>query len=136
MKKFLILIVAVCMMISCAAAESIDLSGMSFDELNALRDSLNAEIMSRPEWKEVTVPAGTWSIGKDIPAGSYSIKTEKGKVNVCVWKKAVDDYSNNGLAYNELISPDSPLGRVELKEGWILDIGKPIVFAPPLSLGF
>ena len=135
MKKLICVLLLVCMT-TFAAAESMDLSGLSFDDLVKLRDQVNAEIISRPEWKEVNVPAGTWIVGKDIPAGSYSIKSEKGKVHVAVWRKAIDDYSDNGLVYNELIDPDSPLGKIELQDGWILDIGKPVVFTPPQSLGF
>ena len=128
-------LILVCMAAACAA-ESIDLSGLSFDELMSLRQALDAEIMSRPEWKEVAVPAGTWVVGKDIPAGSYCIKSEKGYVNVTVWRKVKDDYSNNGLVYNELIKPESPLGKIELEDGFILDLGRPVVFTPPMSLGF
>lgn len=135
MKKLICILLLVCMT-SFASADSIDLSGMSFDELFALRETITAEIMTRPEWKEVKVPAGTWIIGKDIPAGCYCIKAETGKVNVSVWRKEPQDYSNNGLVYNELISPESAYGRMELKEGWIFEIGKPVIFTPPISLGF
>ena len=135
MKKIICILLLVCMT-SFAAADAIDLSGLPFDELMELRTRLNAEIISRPEWKEVKVPAGTWVIGKDIPEGCYCVKAEAGKVNVSVWRKEPQDYSNNGMVYNELVSPDSPYGRMDLKEGWVLEIGKPVIFTPPLSLGF
>lgn len=136
MKKLFALILVVCMTASFAAAET-DLSSMSFSNLLALQKEIVAEIMSRPEWKEVTVPAGTWIVGQDIPAGSYCMKPAgKGKVNITVWKKAVHDYSNNGLIYNELISQDSPYGKMTLQDGQIIEFGSAIIFAPPASLGF
>ena len=136
MKKIICILLLVCMT-SFAAADSIDLSALSYDELLELRSSLNTEIINRPEWKEVTVPAGTWVIGRDIPEGLYCVKSADGKnVNVTVWKKEVNNYSDNGLRYNELVSEKSPYGRMELKEGWILEIGRPCIFTPPVSLGF
>lgn len=51
----------------------VDLSGMSFDELVALRDQLNLAIWNSAEWQEVTVPQGLWEVGKDIPAGHWTI---------------------------------------------------------------
>lgn len=136
MKKLFTLILIVCMMTAVASAET-DLSGMSYDELIDLRQKVTAEIMSRPEWKEVEVPAGTWTVGRDIPAGAYCVKISGSRMaNVSVWKNAPKDYSNNGLIYNELISDGSPYGRMELQEGWIVEIGFPVIFTPPISLGF
>ena len=132
-------IIAFVLVFVCVAVYAVadTLSDLSFDELIALRGELNKEIMSRPEWKEVEVPAGTWTVGRDIPAGAYCVKIAgNGMVNVSVWKKAPKDYSNNGLVYNELISEGSPYGRMELQEGWIVEIGFPVIFTPPISLGF
>lgn len=55
------------------AVADVDLSSMSFDELVALRDQLNLAIWNSVEWQEVTVPQGIWEVGKDIPAGHWSL---------------------------------------------------------------
>lgn len=94
MKKFLILIVAVCMMISCAAAESIDLSGMSFDELVALKQKINLAIWSCQEWQEVTVPEGLYVVGEDIPEGTWTIKAATDHFTVI---KFGDKLEENGI---------------------------------------
>ena len=51
-----------------------DLSGMSFDELVALKEQVNLAIWNSKEWQEVEVPQGIWEVGKDIPAGKWTVK--------------------------------------------------------------
>lgn len=57
-----------------AAAESVDLDSLSFQELAALRDRIQLAMMQRDEWQEVTVPQGVYKVGEDIPAGKWRIK--------------------------------------------------------------
>ena len=52
--------------------------GLSFYELAALRDEIQAEMMRRSEWQEVTVPVGTYQIGVHIPAGHWLIQPVSG----------------------------------------------------------
>lgn len=51
-----------------------DLSGLSFDELAALSAQCQAEMMTRDEWQEVTVPQGNYRVGVDIPAGKWLVR--------------------------------------------------------------
>lgn len=71
-----VLILALLLPLSSLASDSadIDLSGLSFDELIALRDRLNLAIWNSQEWQEVTVPIGAWKIGEDIPVGKWTIR--------------------------------------------------------------
>lgn len=136
MKK-LVCALLIALFVTVAAYAETGLEEYSFDELMQIRNMLNAEIMSRPEWKEVTVPAGTWVVGQDIPEGVYSIRNNtKQYVNFSVWREEKDNYSNNGLVYNELIKGGDSFGRIELKTGWIFVSGYQLVFTPPVSLGF
>ena len=136
MKK-LVCALLIALFVTVAAYAETGLEEYSFDELMQIRNLLNAEIMSRPEWKEVTVPAGTWVVGQDIPEGVYSIRNNtKQYVNFSVWREEKDNYSNNGLVYNELIKGGDSFGRIELKTGWIFVSGYQLVFTPPVSLGF
>ena len=82
MKKLFVLILALVLCCSSAYASSIDLSGMTFDELVALREQLNLAIWNSQEWQEVTVPAGVWKVGEDIPAGSWTIVPVSSSVSV------------------------------------------------------
>ena len=74
MKKLLSFFLAALLFCFAAIADPVDLSGMSFEELVALRDQLNLAIWNSQEWQEVTVPAGVWQVGQDIPAGHWSIE--------------------------------------------------------------
>ena len=74
MKKLIIVFLSVCMAISCAYSESIDLSGLSYDELVALKDRIDLAIWNSQEWQEVEVPQGLYVVGKDIPSGTWTKK--------------------------------------------------------------
>ena len=74
MKKLVSFFLAALLICSAAAADPVDLSGMSYDELVALRDQINLAIWNSQEWQEVTVPEGIWIVGEDIPAGHWSIR--------------------------------------------------------------
>lgn len=77
MKKFLVILLALTLLSTAALAE-IDLSGMTYDELVALKDQINLAIWNSQEWQEVTVPIGVWKIGEDIPEGHWTIKPAPG----------------------------------------------------------
>jgi len=74
MKRLVSVVVCVLLLICSASAEELDLSAMTFDELVALREQLNLAIWESEEWQEVTVPAGVWKVGEDIPAGHWTIR--------------------------------------------------------------
>ena len=78
MRKFICILLLSFCLLSLAAAEGIDLSGLSFDELAALRDRCQLEMMQRDELKEVTIPQGVYIVGKDIPSGIWTIKCKIG----------------------------------------------------------
>lgn len=71
MKK-IILFFLVFLFANSAYAE-IDLDSYSFDQLASLRDQIMVEMMTRGEWQEVVVPAGTYQVGKHIPSGHWQI---------------------------------------------------------------
>lgn len=74
MKKLICALLAALMLCALAAAEDIDLSGLSFQELAVLRNRCLYEMMQREEWQEVTVPQGNYLVGRDIPAGTWVIR--------------------------------------------------------------
>lgn len=78
MRKFICLLLLCLCSLSLAAAEGIDLTGLSFDDLAALRDRCQLEMMQREEWQEVDVPPGVYTVGKEIPAGTWTIYSRYG----------------------------------------------------------
>ena len=137
MKKIIALAIIVIMAFSITISlADTNLSELSYEELLTLEKNIEKEIMSRPEWKEVVVPAGTWTVGEDIPAGVYSFRIYKNNsVVIHLWGAAVDDFDTNG---GMIISDyrDQDIGKVELKDGNVLEISKPMIIAPPMTLGF
>ena len=78
MKRLLSVLLAALLFAGSAAAQAPDLSGLSFDQLVELRDRLNIAIWNCSEWQEVTVPAGVWKVGEDIPEGYWTIRPAEG----------------------------------------------------------
>lgn len=74
-----------------AAADLPDISGLTFDELVELREQLNLAIWQSADWQEVTVPAGTWTIGEDIPAGHWTLTPMDNRICYVVHASALDD---------------------------------------------
>ena len=134
MKKiFSLLLVFVILSMPAALAEEIDLSKFSYQELQALYRKVRIEMIQRPEWKDVIVHQGIYVIGKDIPEGEYTISVSPDQVgNVVLWGYAKDDYeTDGGLLYNGILEEgNNVIGRIELKNGNILELSCQVVFSP------
>lgn len=161
MRKLIVALLVVTMMISTAMAEGIDLSGLSYDDLVALKDRINLAIWESEEWQEVTVPQGRWIVGEDIPVGTWVIKCAQinndsisGRLTQLEWGETLEedgDISYHGRhGYENVFNGDSKYYEagdnteitVELQDGDIVDIDTdyaPAVFMPysgKPSLGF
>lgn len=104
MKKLVCLILALFMFPMIAFAE-VDLSGMSYDELVALKDKINLAIWNSKEWQEVTVPQGTWEVGKDIPAGSWTVRCAIAYFGMISIGEKLDE-SGTGIDYHSRIGSE------------------------------
>ena len=107
------------------------LSGFTFEELLSLQRLLSLEAMSRPEWKETTVPSGTWVVGIDIPSREYSIKPTKkgGYLRITRGGRLI---ITQGIRKDE-----DAFWKFELKEGDVIEVTSgSLIFAPPLGLDF
>lgn len=143
MKRFLIL-ATVLILAAAPALADLDLSGMSFDELVALREQLNLAIWNCKEWQEVTVPEGIWIVGEDIPAGHWSIRVAAkqdyffvstfDKLNEIEKRPAhgaryVDqDIASPGYSAFGAIYPEST--DLILEDGWYFKCGGACIFTP------
>lgn len=106
-----------------AHAETFDLSGLSYDELVALKDQINLAIWNSQEWQEVTVPQGVWKVGEDIPAGHWTVKCHSGTwaTNIS-WGERLNDnkesiswrgrYSTSNSVYNPNNEAFDPINDV------------------------
>lgn len=103
MKRILsiVLSVMVILAISAACFADIDLSGMTYDELVALKDQINLAIWNSDEWQEVEVPQGVWKVGEDIPAGKWTIRAASG-ASTCVY--VGNEVTNGGTSAGDIFA--------------------------------
>ena len=152
MKRFLLIVFAI-MMTCGACAEGIDLSGMSLDELVALKEQINLAIWNSEDWQEVQVPQGVYVIGEDIPAGKWTIKAVEGITARIYWGDTLNE-SGVELEYGDIyvfervISKEYPYYEVgdptevtwEMKEGQYFIVEEGIALFTPYAgkpdLGF
>lgn len=144
MKRLFVLFLSLFLIIGSAAADPVDLSGMSFDELVALRDQLNLAIWNSQEWQEVTIPAGVWKVGEDIPAGHWHITLPGSLSTTTVYyfeKLDKAGLSFDPLAYfyfDILSTPDmesagfsyGPSVDIAMTAGWYFLNDMPVIFTP------
>ncbi len=128
------------------ASERYDLSGMSYEELVAMKDQINLAMWNSQEWQEVIVPNGTWKIGEDIPAGHWTITSRIDCFNTIIYSNEMDD---NGYdldwvlakkaIYETICGPEHWMYNgsqnrsisIDCKEGfWIQISGGPVQFTP------
>ena len=149
MKKLIVLILILSLVPLAVLADVPDVSGLSFDELLTLREQVNLALWSCQEWHEVEVPAGFYSIGRDIPAGHWTITPAPDcRFNMCYCDKANDSLSDVGRGWdsvngwNGIISSkknkDGSWKDPEyhhsvdlvMKEGWFIKLSGPVIFTP------
>ena len=130
MKRIICIVMLAVMLPVIALAD--DLTAMSYDDLISLSRQLTAEIMSRPEWKEVKVQSGIYEIGTDIPEGSYSIECDNKNHSIIEIKKP----GKGNPVFYKLISSGESIGKVTLEAGNTIDIKGDVIFRPPVILGF
>ena len=153
MKKTIsLLMILICFSSLCVAyADEINLSGMNYDELVALKDRINLAIWNSETWEEVVVPQGVWEVGTDIPAGKWEIKAlpeaetriiygdelKDGGTNVVM--KSFQRIKDSGYHYFDAAS-DVTSWIIDVEEGNYVHIDEgPAVFMPyngKPSLGF
>ena len=132
MKRILTVILALVLLCPSALAD-VDLTGMSFDELVALRDRIDLAIFSSAEWQQVEVPAGVWTIGEDIPEGHWTITLAYESLGNVFYVDRLDDFGKapgaGWLGYAESLS------TVRKKDGSLYDPSRPQSFDLEMKAG-
>ncbi len=108
----IILVFAIMLVFSVPAlAFTFDFSPYSNEELIVLETALQKEKLDRGIAKSANVPAGSYTIGEDIPAGDYSIELANGQAIGVVMV-------NDGLGAMYSLTSDNPtVGKISLSEG-------------------
>lgn len=152
MKKLVALALALVLLCSTALAAEIDLSGMSLAELLELQQRVTMAMWETEEWQEVEVPAGVYEVGKDIPAGHWTITPIDGDTAMVSWGGKLNESGTDidwmsSYAIEQITSPldsYSEYNKIEsvswdLKEGSFIIIGSSSVIFTPFAghnLGF
>ena len=124
MKK-IVSVVLLLVLTCCVAYAEVNLSTMTTEELITLRTSIVKELMDRGALKSANVPAGEYVIGKDIPAGDYSITTTQILVNVI--------YGDFNMY---MVTPDNSVGKITLKDGESFQFSSSITLTKYAGLSF
>lgn len=98
-----------------------DLSGLAYDELVALNQAVDREIMTRPEWKTITVPGGKFICGVDFPAGRYVIAPAKRDIMMFTVYVKKDPSKSSRDAYWMGSAYDTVETVIAFEEGYELD---------------
>ena len=97
MKKLAVVLVLLLALPVFAQAD-VDLSGMYFDDLVALREKIDLAIWNSQEWQEVAVPQGIWKVGEDIPVGHWTSKPADGVYGFISYGSKLED-NNKEVSY-------------------------------------
>lgn len=133
-KVFAVVLVSLLCLCSIGYASGIDLTGLSFDELIQLRKEIDLLIFGSEEYKEVSVPAGDYVIGEDIPAGTYSLD--------CNSVAMIEVYSDTSRDFMSMLAchpvgDGETVGKIELIDGQAVSITLgSIIFKTYTGLGF
>lgn len=133
--RLLTMIMVLLLAFTGTAVAEINYDDYSVEELIALKTQITEEITARTKSaKSVSVPAGKYIIGVDIPAGTYTL-TFKGNystvISIYSWNGDILDY------YLFMVGGSDTVGKIELQEGQQIEIAtEPIIFSPYKGLGF
>lgn len=99
-----------------------NLESMPYDELIELRRQIDVALLSSDGWREAIIPQGDYIVGKDIPAGEWSISLGSddtsafGEIKLYPDEQSYLDQPILNLIKDEILQPGNTL-TVRLKEG-------------------
>ena len=140
MKKILALVIVIIALFTSSAFAEIDLSSMTFEELAKLQNEINAALWASDGWQSVTVPAGIYKIGEDIPAGKWVIRPIEGQTAMIktgprlyedrsevyyTWAEQITSTSDSYSKYNKVREV-----VIQLVSGYIEINSAPVIFEP------
>lgn len=150
MKKLLAVVLIIALFLPASVLADIpDISGLSYDELLQLRDQVNIAIMNSPEYQEITLPVGLWTVGVDFPAGTWLITPLDNQYFNLWYGDVLNESGTDGgygwdwiNGYNQTMStkknndgtwkdPNKPhFVTITMKEGWYLKTGGTVILTP------
>ena len=127
MKRFLCILL-ICLMITPALAESIDLSAMTDDELKSEFQVIVSELISRGIWISEKIHAGLYVVGESIPAGTYEFTPQKHDT-VSIYP-TINDMATGYNRILYLIFDENESFILTLSESMVIDLGSTCIIKP------
>ncbi len=116
-----------------AATPDIDLSALSDEELMALPELVSEEQLRRGLVKSAKLGAGAYIVGKDIPAGDYTVeRNTPNSTIVRVFYPGTENISGrvdtSTIKYHvALFNYENETGKLELEDGDILSASSEVI---------
>lgn len=123
MKKFLAVILSLCMMTVAWAEEAVDLSKYSDDALLLLLQQVQSEIVARKIQKTAQLKAGKYIGGRDIPVGRY-VLSATGTDEISGWITLGPEEDPSAKVWS-FIWKEEWETYITIEEGDILSMGIP-----------
>ena len=125
MRRIIVIVIFLVMFVVPVAAETIDFSSMTLEELLALRIDLDAEIKDRYSGTSHSIYNGTYFVGRDMKAGHYLIYNDN--PNTDYMSFTVTYPSDSSISkITEYIDHDKPY-YLWLEDGCVLVIREAIM---------
>lgn len=141
MKKLItVVLILALLMTSAALADVPDISGLTKEELVELNQQIGLKLFSEKLINGVHIPIGVYTVGEDIPAGSYRVKLENNQDNSVISLNYIDDEGkkrvSGSFALGDIYGAYE-VGKMTLENGQIVIIDfAPVVFFPYSGLLF
>ena len=125
-RHFLCCLLICLLLLPSALADVPDITGLTDDEIVEMLGKINEEIVSRGIMKSAELPAGKYTGGRDLPAGSYIItcKTDDNHHGIVWVSAAADDLDNQypSILYEHVSFNSEEKFRVMIENGGILNL--------------
>lgn len=100
--------------------DKMNLAVLTDEELIALREKIEEEVLARKLGKSAAIQRGEYVIGRDIPAGMYQVIGNIKGTTFLVHDK------RSRLRYNMVCYKKEGIGKVTLNDGDVLWINEPV----------
>lgn len=140
-KLFSILILFVLLLTAFSvSAQNFDLSQFSYSDLQAIAAQAQKEMMNRPEFQSVEVPVGLYVVGREIPAGQWTV-TKTGRSSMIETGDTLESNQNEidvtPNFYYTTLDDRAESQTITLIEGMYVQIKfNPIIFSTPTGVTF
>lgn len=130
--RLLSLVLAVLLVFPGAAFAEINFDDYSVEELIALKTQIHTEIINRTrEEKSVRVPMGSYTVGVDIPAGTYMLICGSDIAMLTLYSAEGDIITFHSLEFQDTV------GRIDFENGQKIEmLYGDIVFSAYRGIGF